>query len=140
LETNAGKFNDVAASPINNCVVTAGADGFVRLWDYGNKRQFCARNFKTQSEATCIEWVPYNKRNSGRLLAVGFSDGIIRLVVINQNELTLIKADKVLKRKIILMKCSPDGATLSAMDDGGDLFFLSLNPLDLQDMKPYCLH
>jgi hypothetical protein len=71
---------------------------------------------------------------------LGFSDGIIRLVVINQNELTLIKADKVLKRKIILMKCSPDGATLSAMDDGGDLFFLSLNPLDLQDMKPYCLH
>jgi WD40 repeat protein len=92
LETNAGKFNDIASSPINNCVVSAGADGFVRLWDYGNKRQFCARNFKTQSEATCIEWIPYNKRNSGRLLAVSFSDGIVRLVLINQNELTLIKA------------------------------------------------
>lgn len=71
---------------------------------------------------------------------MAFSDGIIRLVLINQSELTLIKAEKVLKRKIVLMKCSPDGTTLSAIDEGGDMFFLSLNPLDLQDMKPYCLH
>lgn len=112
----------------------------MRLWDYGNKRQFCARNFKTPSEATCIEWIPYNKRNAGRMLAVAFSDGIIRLIVINQNELTLIKAEKILKRRIVLMKCSPDGATLSVIDEGGDLFFVSLSASDLQDMKPYCLH
>lgn len=85
LETNSGKFNDIAASPINNCAVSAGADGYIRLWDYGNKKQFCARNFKTRSEATCIEWIPFTKRNLGRMLVAAFSDGLIRFLIINQS-------------------------------------------------------
>jgi WD40 repeat protein len=35
---NAGKFTDLAVSPLNNCLVTTGFDGCVRLWDYGNKK------------------------------------------------------------------------------------------------------
>lgn len=108
------------------------------MWDYGNKRQFCARNFKTRSEATCIEWVPYSKRNAGRLVVAAFSDGLIRFLLINQTELTLIKAEKVHKNKIIRMKCSPDGAIVATVDKEGDIFFTALGS-DLQNVKPYCL-
>jgi WD40 repeat protein len=38
LTFNAGKFTDLAASPLNNCLVTTGFDGCVRLWDYGNRK------------------------------------------------------------------------------------------------------
>jgi hypothetical protein len=37
------------------------------------------------------------------------------------------------------MKCSSDGSTLCAVDETGDIFFIALSNLDLQDMKPYCL-
>lgn len=38
METNSGKLHDLAISPITNVAVTVGADGYVRVWDYGNKK------------------------------------------------------------------------------------------------------
>ena len=38
MKFNSGKFNDFALSPLNNCLITVGFDGYVRLWDYGSKR------------------------------------------------------------------------------------------------------
>jgi WD40 repeat protein len=38
LTFNSGKFNDFAVSPLNNCLVSAGFDGSIRLWDYGNRK------------------------------------------------------------------------------------------------------
>jgi WD40 repeat protein len=38
LRYNSGKFTDFALSPLNNCMVTTGQDGIVRLWDYGSQR------------------------------------------------------------------------------------------------------
>lgn len=49
MNFNSGKFNDFATSPLNNSVVTTGSDGFVRLWDYGNKREFYSRSFATRA-------------------------------------------------------------------------------------------
>ncbi len=51
---NSGKFNDFAISPLNNCLVSAGYDGAIRLWDYGNRREFYSRRFMTNGQATCI--------------------------------------------------------------------------------------
>jgi len=36
LSTNSGKMNDMILSPILSASVTAGDDGFIRLWDYTN--------------------------------------------------------------------------------------------------------
>lgn len=80
LTFNSGKFNDFAVSPLNNCLVSAGYDGAIRLWDYGNRKEFYHRKFATVSQATCIDWLPFSKKNNGRVLAVGFSDGIVRFV------------------------------------------------------------
>lgn len=38
METNSGKFHDLAISPITNVAVSVGADGYARVWDYGNRR------------------------------------------------------------------------------------------------------
>jgi len=80
LTFNSGKFTDYAVSPLNNCLITTGYDGCVRLWDYGNRKEFYHRRFATNSQATCIDWLPFSKKNNGRMLVVGFSDGIIRFI------------------------------------------------------------
>lgn len=38
IKYNSGKFTDFALSPLNNCLLTTGQDGHVRLWDYGSQR------------------------------------------------------------------------------------------------------
>lgn len=80
LHFNSGKINDFAVSPLNNCVVTAGQDGCLRLLDYGNRKEFYSGKYATEGEATCIDWLPFSKKNNGRSLVVGFSDGVVRFV------------------------------------------------------------
>ena len=140
METNSGKFTNMVLSPITNTAVTVGTDGYVRVWDYGNKLQFYARNFLTRSEATTIEWIPYSKKNAGRMVAVGFSDGLVRFLILNQSGIELVKVFKILKKRIVHLKCSPDGATLVVIDESGDIFLCSLNSSKIQDIVPYCLY
>ena len=104
LNFNAGKLNDFAISPLNNSIVTAGYDGFVRLWDYGNKREFYSRKFATRAESTCVEWFPFSKKHGGRLLVVGFSDGIVRFLLLDGKNFTLLKTFKVHKNSINKLK------------------------------------
>ncbi|MFM7854532.1 MAG: WD40 repeat domain-containing protein, partial [Flammeovirgaceae bacterium] len=54
LTFNSGKFTDFAISPLNNCIVSTSHDGSVRLWDYGNRKEFYTRKFATNAQATCI--------------------------------------------------------------------------------------
>ena len=140
METNSGKFNSLVVSSISNIAISAGADGYVRVWDYGNKREFYHATFKTRAEAVCVEWIPYSKKNAGRMIAVGFSDGLLRVLLLAEKELQLVKVFKLLKRRIIHLKCSSDGGTLAAIDDSGDIFLCSLNTNRIQDIVPYCLY
>ena len=106
LEFNSGKYHDFAVSPLNNCIVSSGYDGCIRLLDYGNRKQFYNRKFSTSGEATSIDWLPFSKKNNGRELVVGFSDGIVRFVGLDEKKFTLIKAFKVHKNPIIKVKCN----------------------------------
>lgn len=60
--------------------MSSGQDGCIRLLDYGNRKEFYRRKFSTQGSATSIDWLPFSKKNNGRELVVGFSDGIVRFV------------------------------------------------------------
>ncbi len=96
----------MALSPLNNCCITTGNDGQVRLFDYGNKRMFFSKKFATNSESTCIEWLPFSKKNGGRMIVVGFSDGIVRFLGIEQKDFRLIKAERVHKNPILKIKAN----------------------------------
>ncbi len=71
LTTNAGKLNDMKISPLHNAAVTIGDDGGVRLWDYVNQREFYSCKFP--KKGTCVEWVPYNKKNQARVIIAGYN-------------------------------------------------------------------
>lgn len=124
---------------MNNCAVTTGHDGAIRLWDYGNRKEFYHRKFASKSAATCIDWLPFSKKNNGRMLVVGFEDGIIRFVGLEEKRFVLIKAFKVHKNPINKVKCNREGSIVVVTDIAGSMFFLSINDTSLNKITPYCI-
>jgi hypothetical protein len=64
-----------------NGVVSLRENGTVSLYDYVNKNEFYRRQFP--AKGTCMTLIPYNPRNKGRVLVTGFSNGVIRFLLIN---------------------------------------------------------
>ncbi len=126
-------------SPLNNCCVTAGYDGYVRLWDYGNKKLFYSRKFPTNAQATCLEWLPFSKRNHGRLLCIGFNDGLVRLLGLNQDSFYLVLTLKVHVHSIIKVKANRDNTVIVVVDALGNMFFLGVDSFSLNKITPFCL-
>jgi hypothetical protein len=91
--TNSGKLYDLVAAPTFNAAITVGQDGAVRLWDYVAKRQYYERRFP--ASATCCEWLPFTRKNCGRVMAVGFTNGIVRFLLLKAEGFFLLKAMKV---------------------------------------------
>jgi WD40 repeat protein len=78
LTGHAGKVSGLDVSPVDHFAATAGADGTVRCWDYvGRSILFTARH---KQPASVLRWVPSSIDASGRVVVVGFVDGIVRLL------------------------------------------------------------
>ena len=106
MDTNSGKINDMVNSEFFNTVVTVGDDSCVRVWDFIGKREYYRRRF--YSKATCIEWLPFNQRNKGRVVAVGFENGLVRFLLLNKDNFLLLKCMKVHSSPITHIRTSPN--------------------------------
>lgn len=73
------------------------------------------------------------------MLAVGFSDGIVRFIFLDPKGITLVKAFKLHKNSIIKVKSNRDGTILAVIDLSGSLFFISLDSPVVNKIVPYCL-
>lgn len=74
------------------------------------------------------------------MLAVGFSDGIVRFVGLEEKRFALIKAFKVHKNPIIKIKCNREGNIVVVADSAGSIFYLALDSASsLNKITPYCL-
>ena len=129
LVSNSGAFTDLAVPDQLNCAVSTGEDGVVRLWDYVNRREYYSRKFK--AKGTCIEWLPYSMRNKSRVLIAGFSNGIVRYLLLNQTGFHLIKALKVHDKGIQFIRATADGSQVAIVSKDGQIFFLEHHPTDL---------
>ncbi|EAS07768.2 WD repeat protein (macronuclear) [Tetrahymena thermophila SB210] len=138
LEMNSGRLNDIIVSPIQNGAITVGDDGAVRLWDYVQRKEHYHRVF--QGKATCAEWLPYTMKNkSARIILAGFSNGIVRWLLLNQNGFHLLRATKVHNESIKFIKVSPDGSIIAIFSESGDIFLIEQHPSDFQKIDPFCL-
>lgn len=73
-------------------------------------------------------------------MVVGFSDGMVRFLGIDEKNFTLIKAFKVHKNPIIKVKCNREGSIICVTDTAGSIFFISLDSIALNKIVPYCLY
>lgn len=59
-------------------------------------------------KATCIEWMPYTKRNYGRVVVCGYVNGIVRFLLLKQDGFHLLRAMKVHPSAITHIRISND--------------------------------
>jgi WD40 repeat protein len=101
-DSHAGKINGMDTSPLTHLAVTGGDDGTVRLWDYLDRKIVGKRDFRVP--VTCVKWCPLSVDLSGYSVAVGFADGIVRVLTIAYDTFGTFAQ---LKRKFV---CKPHNA------------------------------
>ena len=137
-QTNSGKFNGIVTSETMNAAISIGDDSAVRLWDFVNKKEFYSRSF--YSKATCIDWLAYSNKNKGRIIGVGFGNGIVRFLLLKEKEFYLLKALKVHPNGITHLKFTADGRKVVVISEVGDIFFLEIDQNNLHNYEPFCLY
>jgi len=78
LDVPGGALHGMDCSPVDHFAATAGADGTVRCWDYAARKQLF--NIRFAQPATKIRWAPILADPKGRTVAVGFEDGVVRVL------------------------------------------------------------
>jgi WD40 repeat protein len=135
-----GSIEDLVCSPTHNYAMSLGEDGLVKVWDYAKKDQMdCYDQKYYDGEGTCLAHMPHTDANKGRLCAIGFSNGIVRIVSVTADHLSLLKAFKAHDEAIVAMKFSRDLRLLVTASAAGNIFFFELDPhSDIQKFEPLC--
>lgn len=78
LEYHSGKITDIAVSDSYNMAVTCAEDGEVKVWDYCRKKFIFSKRF--EGKAVCVDLLRRSELNKGRVSAVGYEDGVVRIL------------------------------------------------------------
>lgn len=137
----AGAITGLDTNPIQHLAITSGKDGFVRLWDYINRSMLCFRKFP--SAALCVSWVPVSVDRTCRLAAVGFEDGVVRVLNVFRREgadadegsyemykQMLFKPHNC---SIVVLSFSPDGKIFCTAGADGTVFFFDTTVLTYEN-------
>ncbi len=121
---HAGRINGVAASPRDHFAATAGADCTVRCWDYVDRKQLYSAKFETP--ATCVTWAPLSVDAAGRSIAVGYADGVMRVLLRAAGEWKRLHVFKPHNARITAIDYSPDGGSLATGGEDNIVFLLTV--------------
>lgn len=83
--------------------------------------------------------MPFHDANQGRILATGFDNGIVRILLIGSHDFMVLKAFKAHDTKVVKVKYSPDNSMLVTASEDGDIFFFQTGVENLQRYEPLCL-
>ena len=53
----------------------------MKLWDFIKDKEVYSRRF--MGAALCVDMLPYSEENQARVIAVGFDNGIVRILGLN---------------------------------------------------------
>jgi len=137
LHFHSGRISDLILNNETNAGISLGSDGAIKLWDYTKSMEVYTRQFT--GEGLCIDWMPRNSKNLGRVLATGFAEGVVRIILLGNQNFQLLTAFKALDSDVVKVAYSPDGGCFVAAGSDGSIFFFEVNVNDLQHYEPICL-
>ncbi|CAM9328137.1 unnamed protein product, partial [Hapterophycus canaliculatus] len=76
---HAGAITGVDTSFLEQLAATCGVDGTVRIWDFLTKKPLEIARFLRPAQ--CLQWANDHVDPAGHTVAVGFSDGVVRVLV-----------------------------------------------------------
>uniref|UniRef100_A0A8B9NUK5 Cilia and flagella associated protein 44 n=1 Tax=Apteryx owenii TaxID=8824 RepID=A0A8B9NUK5_APTOW len=75
---HSGKIEAMSVSPVTYLMATTALDRSVRIYDFISKTQLSEIKFK--EGGTALTWAPRVVNPKGGLIAVGFEDGVVRII------------------------------------------------------------
>ncbi|XP_071428347.1 cilia- and flagella-associated protein 44 [Pithys albifrons albifrons] len=75
---HSGRIEAVSVSPITYLMATTALDRSVRIFDFSSNIELSEIKFK--QGGTALVWAPYVVNPEGGLIAVGFEDGVVRII------------------------------------------------------------
>jgi len=118
-----GAITGVASSFISSHLYTCGDDGRIHCYDYNSCELKFARKFNVG--ATCLANLPLNLDNEGKCIAVGFVDGVLRVLVRTNTSWRLAIAVKPHTCGITELVWSTSGKRLAAVGNDGKIFIFN---------------
>ena len=70
---------------------------------------------------------------------MGFANGIVRFLLLNEKGFFLLRALKVHPNGISHLRFSGDGRKVVIVSEVGDIFFLEVDAANLHNYEPFCL-
>ena len=135
---HAGAVTALAASPVDHFALTAGADGSVRLWDYVGGAEIYATTFS--AAATCACWCNTNLEQRARTVAVGFADGVVRILARQGQAWRMLDALKPHNGAVRALQWAPDARHFASCGDDGSVFVLRCPDSDSSGYAPVGFH
>ena len=126
LAVPGGALHGMDVSPVDHFAATTGADGTVRCWDYTARRQLFHMRFG--QPATKLRWAPTGADPKGRTVAVGFEDGVVRVLyrLPNAGGWKRLCTTKPHNKPITVLEYSRCGRFLATAAAGGTIFLLNV--------------
>ena len=87
LNFHSGRINDMAISDSCNFCVSVGQDGNIKFWDYVRRAPIAEKKF--DAEALCVDLMRKSDVNKGRVAAIGYETGVVRVVSVNDRKIEL---------------------------------------------------
>ena len=138
LNFHSGRINDMALGDTCNLCVSAGQDGNIKFWDYVRKQPIAEKKF--DGEALSVDLMRRSDANKGRVAAVGYDSGIVRIISVNDRKIELGVVFKAHDSPIKAVRYSPSQTMLVTSSVDGKIFFFEVNGLgDLALYEPICL-
>ncbi|KAJ7407886.1 cilia- and flagella-associated protein 44 isoform X1 [Pitangus sulphuratus] len=75
---HSGRIEAMSVSPITYLMATTALDRSVRIYDFSSNIELSEIKFK--QGGTALTWAPYVVNPTGGLVAVGFEDGVVRII------------------------------------------------------------
>lgn len=105
MNFHCGAITDMAVSDCVNMAVSCSQDGTIKLWDYVRMKPIYERKFNGRAE--CLDLLRRSDVNKGRVAAVGYESGIVRVVYFTENSIELGVVFKAADSPIVRLKYAP---------------------------------
>ncbi|KAF5842039.1 hypothetical protein DUNSADRAFT_9608 [Dunaliella salina] len=130
LQFHAGGVVGLITSPVAHVAMTAGQDGSVRVFDYAKRSLEHTTHFS--QPATLL--ISLDSGNT--VAAVGFKDGVVRLVARKPSGLRLLAAHKPHQGAVTSLALSPDATLLASSGEDSAVFFFTVK--GCTSLEPIC--
>ncbi|QDZ25480.1 hypothetical protein HOP50_17g80200 [Chloropicon primus] len=125
MKCHSGNIVGLMPSPVSHHMVTAGEDGSVRVYNYTQDTTKSLFEISFPVPATALTGVPKSSDPSGRIVIVGFEDGVVRVLLRCLDGFKTLYVGKPHKDAVTSACVSPDGSYCVTGSKDKTLFFFS---------------